>query len=137
MEHRWGIRRTLDLSVKLYMRAARPISGRLLNASSSGGYVATSVPLPVMTRVHVVLGRGSPLSCGRQRIAGYVIRSDTRGIGLEWQVFAPDPVLALIDPLETSPPHGSAITITEARREVAYLPWIHSSHTSCGAPDGR
>jgi hypothetical protein len=138
MEHRWGIRRKLDAGVKLYVRSRHPVSGRLLNASSSGGYVATGAPLPIMTRVHITLGCGNRLSHGRHRIAAYVVRSDARGIGLEWQEFAPVPVLALIDPLETTPTHSAPIdirTITEARQEVEYLPWSHSNQTSGGAPN--
>lgn len=127
MEHRWGIRQPLEVDVKLYVGPGRPLTGRLLNASSSGGYVATSVTLPIMTRVHVTLGWDSAQS--GDRIAAYVVRSDSRGIGLEWQEFAPVPVLALIDALEPSPFHTACTgicTTMEAREEVAYIPRSHS-----------
>jgi hypothetical protein len=103
MEHRWGLRRTLDVGVKLYVRPRLPGFGRLRNASSSGAYVATSIKLPIMTRVHVALGWDNFQRGGRHRIAAYVVRSDAAGIGIEWQEFGPPPVLALIDALEVLP----------------------------------
>jgi hypothetical protein len=103
MEHRWGIRQTLDVAVKLYVRSSLPRLGRLLNASSSGAYVATSAALPIMTRVHVALGWDRVQRGGRHRIAAYVVRVDARGIGIEWREFAPLPVLALIDGLGALP----------------------------------
>lgn len=103
MEHRWGIRQPLDIGIKLYVGSKPPKLGRLLNASSSGAYVATSTPLPTMTRVQLALGWDSFQRTDRHRITAYVVRSDARGIGLEWQEFAPVPVLALIEALEVHP----------------------------------
>jgi hypothetical protein len=97
MEHRWGIRRTLDVGVKLYVRPSLPGFGRLLDASASGAYVATSMQLPIMTRVQIAIGWDSLQGGGRQRITAYVVRADGRGLGIEWRQFAPPPVLALID----------------------------------------
>lgn len=97
MEHRWGLRRTLDVGVKLYCQGNAPASGRMLNASASGAYIAIGARLAVMTRVHVALEPHSPGGGGRHRIVAYVVRSDARGIGIEWQEFAPHPVLAMID----------------------------------------
>lgn len=133
MEHRWGIRQPLEVDVNLYVRPGHPVTGRLLNASSSGGYVATNATVPIMTRVHITLGWGSPQRGDRHRIAAYVVRSDARGIGLEWQEFAPAPVLALIDPLDTSP--ARIRTITEARQEAAHIPWRRSDRTLGSAPN--
>lgn len=138
MEHRWGIRQPLEVDVKFYVRPAHPVTGRLLNASSSGGYVATSVTMPIMTRVHVTLGWDDPQRGSRDRIAAYVVRSDARGIGLEWQEFAPAPVLALIDALKPAPPPASPThisTITEAHQEVAYIPWRRPDRTFGSATD--
>lgn len=87
MEHRWGTRRTLDVGVKLHTRSGLPAFGRLLNASSSGAYVATGIKLPVMTRVQVALGWDSRQRGGRNRITAYVVRVDARGLGIEWQEF--------------------------------------------------
>jgi hypothetical protein len=102
MEHRWGIRRTLAVGVKLYVPQRPPGFGRLLNASSSGAYVATRAKLPIMSRVHVALGWDESQGGGRHRIAAHVVRVDTSGIGIEWAEFAPAPVVALIDTLESA-----------------------------------
>lgn len=102
MEHRWGVRRTLDVDIKLFVQQGQPRFGRILNASSSGAYVATGVPLPIMTRVHVALGWDGAQGAGRHRIAAYVVRADRHGIGLEWQEFAPAAVLTLIGGLEAA-----------------------------------
>lgn len=139
MEHRWGIRRTLDIGVKLYVGSRPPRSGRLLNASSSGSYVATNGPMPLMTRVYLALGWDSFGRADRQRIAAHVVRTDSRGIAIEWQEFAPALVLALIDAPETSPAQdspGSIRTITEARGLVPYVPYCHSNRTFGDARNG-
>jgi hypothetical protein len=103
MEHRWGLRRTLDVGVKLYGQANVPTSGRMLNASASGAYIAMGARLAAMSRVHVAFEGSPPGGGGRPRIAAYVVRSDARGIGIEWQEFAPDPVLALIERVQAFP----------------------------------
>lgn len=125
MEHRWGIRRTLDVGVKLYVGSKPPRLGRLSDASSSGAYVVTSAPLPIMTRIHLALGWDRFQRADRHRIAAYVTRSDARGIGIEWQEFAPPPVLALLEVPQMSLSEGSLDdirAITEALDEVAYIP---------------
>lgn len=103
MEHRCGVRRTLNVGVKLHIRQSLPKFGRLLDASASGAYVATSAPPPIMSRVHVALGWDGLQRGGRHRVAAYVVRVDARGIGIEWCDFAPPPVLALIESLEAPP----------------------------------
>ena len=103
MEHRWGTRRPLGVDVKVCVQPGVAIKGRLLNASSSGGYVATSARVPIMTRVYVTLGCDRLQRGNRQGIAAHVVRSESRGIGFEWQDFAPSPVLALIDALKPAP----------------------------------
>lgn len=136
MEHRWGIRRRLDLGVRLYAGSEPSQLGRLVDASSSGGYVTTSAPPPVMTPVQLALGRDGSQGADRHRIAGYVVRSDPRGIGIEWQYFAPSPVLALIDALRTLPSADCLAgirAVREAREDVAYVP-LSRSNSAFGAP---
>lgn len=97
MEHRWGVRYLLDVSIRLEGRLNLLVFARLRNASSSGAYVETPVVPTLESRVWVELG--SPPSRGgdRCRIPAYVVRRDGRGVGLEWCEFAPRPVLALIE----------------------------------------
>jgi len=129
MEHRWGIRQTLDVCVTLYIDSKLPSFGRLLNASSSGAYVATNITLPNLTRVRVVLGRDR-FRPGAHRIPAYVVRADGRGIGVEWQEFAPTGVLALINAMQEVPMHARtqarggdrAVLAARAERVRASLP---------------
>ena len=97
MEHRWGTRQMLDVGVRLYCGSEHPIFGRMLNASSSGAFITTSTKLPVMTRVHVLLGWGSHQNDRHHRIAAYVVRADERGLAIEWQEFTALPVPDLMD----------------------------------------
>lgn len=103
MEHRWGTRRALDVGVKLYVDGKLPAFGRILDASSSGAYIASGAVLPIMTRVHVALGWDGSKRGPRCPVTAYVVRADARGVGIEWQEFAPVPVRALIDALDVLP----------------------------------
>ena len=133
MEHRWGIRRSLNVGVKLYVRGSPPRFGRLLDASASGGYVATSPPLPIMTRVHVALGWGSARGDRRLRIAGYVVRVDAHGFAIEWQKFAPLPVFALMD---APKPSRSCILLPSriSRITEAHKEGVHAAATRHARP---
>lgn len=115
MEHRWGTRRTVSVGVKLYARQSLPKFGRLLNASASGAYVAMSDTPPAMTRVQIALGWDRLQRGGQPRIAAYVVRIDSRGIGIEWQHFAPPSVLALIQALEVAPARTRQRALTRGR----------------------
>jgi hypothetical protein len=75
MEHRWGIRRILEVGVTLYVESKSAAAGRLLSASSSGAYVATSAVLPIMSRVDVALGWGRTPHGVRNRVPAYVVRA--------------------------------------------------------------
>lgn len=136
MEHRWGIRRTLNIGVTLYVESKVPSLGRLLNASSSGAYLATSVTLPLMARVHVALGWDEPQRNGRRRIAAHVVRTSAGGIGLEWQEFAPSAVIALINSLEAPPARvrsqasrGGVRSIAPAKADAVSPSWNRSNST--------
>lgn len=93
MEHRWGTRQLLDVSVGL---EGLPSFARLRNVSSSGAYLETRASPALDSRVLLELRCGLGRDGGRCRVAAYVVRRDERGIGVEWCEFAPQPVLALI-----------------------------------------
>lgn len=136
MEHRWGIRRTLNIGVTLYVESKFPSFGRLLNASSSGAYLATGVTLPLMTRLHVALGWDGSQRNGRRRIAAHVVRTSDGGMGLEWQEFAPSCVIALINSLEAPPARvrsqasrSGVRRIAQGRADAVYPSWNRSNST--------
>lgn len=132
MEHRWGIRRAVDVGVKLYVRPSLPAFGRLLNASASGAYVATSIKVPIMTRIQVALGWDGLQRGRRHRIAAYVVRSDASGIGIEWRQFGPPPVLALIQSLEVLLPSRE-----RRRAAVGAEPTLHIARPFAQASENR
>jgi hypothetical protein len=106
VEHRWGKRIPLDLSVSLQWGPHSLASGRLRNVSLSGAYVEGLPLLPVWTEVYVHL---DGIGCGEcSPVKAYVIRNEPGGLAVEWSEFAPNGVHRLI---------GEA-TVT-ARRESA------------------
>lgn len=119
MEHRWGIRRTLSVGVRVYTPHGPPKFGRLLNASASGAYVAIGAMPSIMARVQIALGWDSLQRGGRHRIAAYAVRTDGRGIGIEWQDFAPAPVIALLQALG-DPPTQTGLRAAAGGRRIRY-----------------
>jgi hypothetical protein len=107
MEHRWGERFPLNLTVRLNAGSTLVLGLRLSNLSVSGGLVDTDVRLPVFSHVVVefdVLGNSGPL---KQRVPAYVVRHGQDGIGLEWQEFAPRAIVGLLEnTLRTTTPPG-------------------------------
>jgi hypothetical protein len=97
MEHRWGIRYLLDVSVRLQGLPNLVAFGKLRNVSSSGAYVEIKAAPALDSRVLLELGcRLAGARSGHCRAPAYVVRKDERGIGVEWCEFAPEPALALI-----------------------------------------
>lgn len=95
MEHRWGVRHLLDVSVRLDGRPQVLTFARLKEASSSGAYIETRTAPPMLSRVWVELDWDR--RDDSNRIAAYVVRTDQGGVGLEWCDFAPRAILALIE----------------------------------------
>ena len=95
MEHRWGVRHLLDISVRLDDRPQLLTFARLKNASASGAYVETRVALPMLSRMWIELDWDR--RDDSNRIAACVVRTEQDGVGLEWCDFAPRAVLALIE----------------------------------------
>ena len=96
MEHRWGERVAVRLTVELSCGSSAPIAGALENVSASGAFVRTRGPRPPRGPVQVLLsGCGS----GRRRAArlgAYIVRETDSGVGIEWSEFAPAAIRELI-----------------------------------------
>lgn len=118
MEHRWGFRNLLDMSVSLEGFPNLLALARLRNVSSSGAYIETGAAPPLDSRVLVELGCRADPGGGRCRVPAYVIRRDERGIGVEWCEFAPQPVLTLI----ATSWQAVAFEWREARRPTRLMP---------------
>jgi hypothetical protein len=66
MEHRWGVRHLLDVSVRLDGRPQVLTFVRLKDASSSGAYIETRAAPPMLSRIWVELGVFPPAWSGRR-----------------------------------------------------------------------
>ncbi|HTX06162.1 MAG TPA: PilZ domain-containing protein [Steroidobacteraceae bacterium] len=96
MEHRWGERVFVQVTVELSCGALAPISGLLQNLSSSGAFVRTEGCRPPRGPVEVTLigsgeERGSSI-----RLPAYIVRESDSGVGIEWCEFAPRVVRELL-----------------------------------------
>jgi hypothetical protein len=94
MEHRCGDRVTLRAPVRL-RRAGWHTTGMLANASLSGGFVRTRLQAPILSLIEMDIFE----TC----ISAYVVRSDARGLALEWFEFAPAGVARLLMPIARLP----------------------------------
>lgn len=96
MEHRWGERIAVRLTVALSGGSLPPVAGSLENVSSSGAFVRTLGRGPARGPVDVTFeehgsGRGRSV-----RLPAYVVRETESGVGIEWYEFAPRPVRQLL-----------------------------------------
>lgn len=96
MEHRCGTRIPTSMRVRLNM-PSRILVGRILNLSLSGAFVALPERLPEQTRLVVeATAQGGFGSTPRWRVPAHVVRTSDGGVGLEWDAFAPWPILTLL-----------------------------------------
>ena len=96
MEHRWGERVAVQVTVELSCGASPPVTGSLENVSSSGAFVRTEGRRPPRGPVEVVLGGRSSGRGHSVRLPAYVVRETATGVGIEWCEFAPRVVRELM-----------------------------------------
>lgn len=96
MEHRWGERVAVSLSVELFWGSAPPVAGSFENVSASGAFVRTHGRGPPRGPVEVAFPElGLPR--GRSvRLQAFVVRETAAGVGIEWRELAPRPVREII-----------------------------------------
>src|SRR5262245_32161516 len=107
LEHRWGARSRLDIPVQIDCGSGVTVLGVVRDASVSGCFVTTAVPLPAMTIMALVpmTARCRP----RGGVEAYVVRRTAEGAGLEWCDIAPPSIVELLAPQE-----AEAVTVTQA-----------------------
>src|SRR6185437_16233741 len=96
MEHRWGERVAVSVSVELSCGSSPPVAGSLENVSSSGAFVRTVGRGPPRGPIEVILHQPDADRGHSVRIAAYVVRETEVGVGIEWCDFAPRPVRELV-----------------------------------------
>jgi hypothetical protein len=96
MEHRWGQRMAVDIPIRLSLPLLSAKRGRLTNVSLSGGFIALTRDVRVLSRVQIVLPGPQHRPQEAVSVAAYVARKSADGIGVEWCEFAPAAVVELI-----------------------------------------
>jgi hypothetical protein len=96
MEHRWGRRIPVDISVRLSCRPYAVGLGRMLDLSVSGAFIQTSLKLPLLARVHVEIEPPQGVGGQIHRVAACVVRRNANGFGLEWYELAPRTVREIL-----------------------------------------
>jgi len=90
MEHHRGQRHSTDVTVQFLTRPATIGIGRVLNVSSTGAFMETQTPLPLLSLVYLQPADQLPGDGTGGRIAATVVRCSATGVGLEWCEFGAD-----------------------------------------------
>jgi PilZ domain len=96
MEHRWGERVELRLTVELSSGSSLPVAGSMVNVSSSGAFVRTIGRRPPRGPVEVTFAEPGSDRGRVVQLPGYVVRESSTGVGIEWSQFAPRVVRELL-----------------------------------------
>lgn len=83
MEHRWGARVALDRAVRISGSGITG-SGILRNLSVSGAFIETPLPLAGLVVVRIRVPDGLNGGTAEQKAAGFVVRREPGGFGIEW-----------------------------------------------------
>jgi len=96
MDHRWGMRITVDAPVVLIYPGHAIGTGTMTELSMSGAFVRTDFAPPDLVCIYVA---GSPVARDRRRFKateGYAVRRCGHGIAIEWVEFSPLTLRALL-----------------------------------------
>jgi hypothetical protein len=96
MEHRWGARYAARSPVRLLGADGTHAFGTLLNVSLSGAYVLTFGHYRRAQRLNLHVELGLRLKDRIDPCAAFVARLADTGMGLEWDEFASESVLAML-----------------------------------------
>jgi hypothetical protein len=89
MDHRCGLRISVDAPVLLIYPAHAASSGWMTEVSMSGAFVRTDFAPPDLVWIHIA----GPF----EETAAYVVRRTPHGIAVEWDEFLPLPIRALVN----------------------------------------
>jgi hypothetical protein len=96
VEHRWGTRVRLNISVRLHALPRAITVGQLRDASLSSGYVQVAENTPLGMPLHMEFDWSHKNRRRPFLIRAYVARIDDDGIALEWSEFAPPQIRTLV-----------------------------------------
>ena len=116
MEHRWGERFAVRMTVELSSGSAPPVSGSLENLSASGAFVRMDERGPPRGPIVVILRHQAAEGVRSARLAAYVVRESATGVGIEWCQFAPRAIRALLMGRDAGADRAGARKARTARR---------------------
>ena len=96
MDHRWGMRVSVDLGVQIFCPPRTVGVGRLVNVSMSGALVRSGFIPPLLARVRVASSLVEPAEAPWDAVEGYVVRHQRDGFGIEWAMLAPVGICTLL-----------------------------------------
>jgi hypothetical protein len=101
MEHRCGKREKLRRDVRLQTQGGVVARGTICDASLSGAFIETLLPITPLSHIHVLLlsERGPPVG---PAVECQVVRHGIGGIGVEWVEFGHEIVRSLCSPTASS-----------------------------------
>jgi hypothetical protein len=97
MEHRWGQRFALEVSVSLAVGGLTVGSGILRDASVSGALIDTALDIPAYTNLVVSLGCATESVPAAFALEACVTRRTPRGFAVEWRDMACPSIIALLE----------------------------------------
>jgi hypothetical protein len=134
MEHRWGERFAVHMTVGLYSGSSPPVAGTLENVSASGAFVRTDGRGPPRGPVALILRQEASDHVRSVRLAAFVVRETGSGVGIEWCQFAPRAVRELVLPSESAgPTQARAQRARSTRRPSRESNTILPAHTQAAS----
>jgi hypothetical protein len=88
MEHRWGQRRSTNVTVRFRTMPSTNGIGRLVNISPTGAFMETNLNLRLLSLVYLEVDEQPAAEGLSGRLAATVVRRGSMGVGLEWCEFA-------------------------------------------------
>ena len=109
MEHRCGTRVQMSMGVRLELQS-QTVTGQILDLSLSGAFIASPERIPEQTRVvvEVVAAPKESASAPPWFVPAHVVRGSEAGVGIEWDAFAPWPILSLLRRKASQGPRASS-----------------------------
>jgi len=127
MEHRWGVRRAVDLGVRICGEDETTAVGRLADISISGAYVRTSKTFGLTSRIYIEAraNRSRAVVSEPLRLAGRVVRQEFMGIGIEWDDLGSEMLRRFMAHAMSMRRIGTGLTEERARDERCLVLMMH------------
>lgn len=113
MEHRWGSRTLLDVSITINYRPVGLLRGRIQNISRGGAFISTKTRLALNSRVELVMAANHDGATRIHRIEAVVLRLEPSGAGIMFTHFNPRELGKLMTSLRSASRSRALVPIAE------------------------